>query len=59
MGNQEDRQKYRQALVDYLTPYKADLDPDSQDRLTRNPLRILDSKDQKNPRNYRKCSEHS
>lgn len=47
MGNQEDRQKYRQALVDYLTPYKADLDPDSQDRLTRNPLRILDSKDQK------------
>ncbi|WP_324282831.1 histidine--tRNA ligase [Cyanobacterium aponinum UTEX 3221] len=47
VGNQEDRQKYRQALVDYLTPYKADLDPDSQDRLTRNPLRILDSKDQK------------
>ncbi len=44
VGNQEDRQRYRQALVDYLTPYKAELDPDSQDRLTRNPLRILDSK---------------
>jgi histidyl-tRNA synthetase len=28
-------------------PFKADLDPDSQDRLTRNPLRILDSKDEK------------
>lgn len=44
VGNPEDRQGYRQALVDYLTPYKAELDPDSQDRLTRNPLRILDSK---------------
>lgn len=44
VGNLEDRQGYRQALVDFLTPYKAELDPDSQDRLTRNPLRILDSK---------------
>ncbi len=44
VGNTEDRQRYRQALVDYLTPYKDELDPDSQDRLTRNPLRILDSK---------------
>ncbi len=47
VGNGEDRQRYRQALIDYLTPYKSDLDPDSQDRLTRNPLRILDSKDAK------------
>ncbi len=45
VGNASDRQSYRQALVDYLTPYQADLDPDSQTRLTRNPLRILDSKD--------------
>lgn len=44
VGNTEDRPRYRQALVDYLTPYKDELDPDSQDRLTRNPLRILDSK---------------
>ncbi|GET41428.1 histidine--tRNA ligase [Microseira wollei] len=44
LGKREDRQQYRQALVDYLTPYKEELDPDSQDRLTRNPLRILDSK---------------
>jgi histidyl-tRNA synthetase len=44
LGTREDRQRYRQQLVDYLTPYKADLDPDSQDRLVRNPLRILDSK---------------
>ena len=47
VGNVSDRQTYRQALVDYFTPYKDDLDADSQDRLTRNPLRILDSKDAK------------
>lgn len=45
IGSPEDRQRYRTALVEYLTPYKDDLDADSQDRLTRNPLRILDSKD--------------
>ncbi len=47
VGTSDDRQRYREALVAYLTPYKADLDADSQDRLTRNPLRILDSKDSK------------
>jgi histidyl-tRNA synthetase len=47
VGDLEDRQRYRQALVDYLSPYRAELDPDSQDRLTRNPLRILDSKDRR------------
>ncbi|MEY2983980.1 MAG: Histidyl-tRNA synthetase [Cyanobacteriota bacterium] len=44
VGNGGDRQRYRDALVAYLTPFKDDLDPDSQDRLQRNPLRILDSK---------------
>jgi histidyl-tRNA synthetase len=47
VGNLEDRQRYRQALVDYLTPYKDELDADSQERLNRNPLRILDSKDER------------
>ncbi|VXD15245.1 Histidine--tRNA ligase [Planktothrix serta PCC 8927] len=47
VGNSTDRQAYRQALVDYLTQYKEELDADSQDRLSRNPLRILDSKDQR------------
>lgn len=46
VGDNEDRQRYRNALVEYLTPYQEKLDPDSQDRLTRNPLRILDSKDE-------------
>jgi histidyl-tRNA synthetase len=45
IGDADDRRRYRQALVDYLTPFQAELDTDSQDRLTRNPLRILDSKD--------------
>ena len=45
IGNADDRQTYRQALVDYLTPHQAELDTDSRDRLSRNPLRILDSKD--------------
>ena len=47
VGNGADRQRYREALIDFLTPHKADLDADSQDRLERNPLRILDSKDEK------------
>ncbi|MEO0884889.1 MAG: histidine--tRNA ligase [Cyanobacteria bacterium J06648_10] len=47
VGSGEDRQTYRDALVAYFTPYKGDLDKDSQDRLTRNPLRILDSKDKR------------
>lgn len=38
------RQIYRQALVDYLTEHREQLDEDSQRRLTKNPLRILDSK---------------
>ncbi len=45
VGDGTDRQRYREALVAYLTPHQADLDRDSQERLTRNPLRILDSKD--------------
>ena len=47
VGNKQDRQNYRQALIDYFTPHKDELDTDSQDRLTRNPLRILDSKNQR------------
>lgn len=44
VGTLSDRQEYRAALIDHFTPYKAELDDDSQNRLTRNPLRILDSK---------------
>ncbi|BDR58129.1 histidine--tRNA ligase [Xylocopilactobacillus apicola] len=45
LGDQESRQAYEKALVDYLTPYEAELSEDSKIRLVKNPLRILDSKD--------------
>ncbi|MFT8393216.1 MAG: histidine--tRNA ligase [Liquorilactobacillus ghanensis] len=45
LGDQATRQAYHQALVDYLTPYAAELSKDSQTRLKKNPLRVLDSKD--------------
>jgi histidyl-tRNA synthetase len=47
VGNRNDRQSYREALVNYFLPYKDELELDSQDRLEKNPLRILDSKNQR------------
>lgn len=47
MGTTGARATYRTALVDFLNDYKKDLDEDSQRRLETNPLRILDSKDEK------------
>jgi len=45
LGDVESRQAYRAALVEYFSAHQADLSEDSKSRLTRNPLRILDSKD--------------
>jgi histidyl-tRNA synthetase len=47
LGDYESREKYKTILVSYLEKYKNDLSEDSQNRLYRNPLRILDSKDKK------------
>jgi histidyl-tRNA synthetase len=44
LGGAGSRARYRQALVDFLTPRKAELGSDSQRRLENNPLRVLDSK---------------
>jgi histidyl-tRNA synthetase len=44
LGSNKARADYREALVKYLTQFRADLDEDSQRRLQGNPLRILDSK---------------
>ncbi|WP_237054837.1 histidine--tRNA ligase [Microbulbifer sediminum] len=44
LGNSESRAAYREALVAYLNRHREQLDEDSQRRLERNPLRILDSK---------------
>lgn len=46
LGDQESRQNYRQKLVEYLTPYRSQLSADSQARFEKNPMRILDSKDE-------------
>ncbi|MGD0768913.1 MAG: histidine--tRNA ligase [Tepidisphaeraceae bacterium] len=45
LGDKESKNRYRDALVKFLTPKSSQLSEDSQRRLTENPLRILDSKD--------------
>lgn len=46
LGDAESRNAYRDALIDYFTPYKNSLSDHGRARLERNPLRILDSKDE-------------
>jgi histidyl-tRNA synthetase len=45
LGDGASREAWRRALIDYFRAVKGELSEDSQDRLERNPLRILDSKD--------------
>ena len=47
LGNTESRIAYREALIAYLEPHFDELSEDSQQRLHKNPLRVLDSKDRK------------
>jgi histidyl-tRNA synthetase len=44
LGSGETRARYREALVEFLSPHAERLSEDSRRRLTTNPLRILDSK---------------
>jgi len=46
LGDSDSRAEYRDALTKYLSAYRADLSEDSRNRLERNPLRVLDSKDE-------------
>lgn len=46
LGDRESRLAYRKALVSYFTAHQSRLSLDSQARLQRNPMRILDSKDE-------------
>ncbi len=46
LGDTESREAYRGALVAFLSGRIAELSADSRERLERNPLRILDSKDE-------------
>ena len=44
LGSAESRAAYRKTLIDYFNAHKNQLDEESQRRLHKNPLRILDSK---------------
>ena len=46
LGDPQSRAAYRKVLVDYYSAHAAGLSEDSRARLERNPLRILDSKDE-------------
>lgn len=45
LGDPETREAWRTSLIDYFEGHKSRLSEDSVERLRRNPLRILDSKD--------------
>ncbi len=46
LGDADSRRAYRDVLVAYFQDHHSSLSDDSRDRLERNPLRILDSKDE-------------
>jgi histidyl-tRNA synthetase len=46
LGDSESRKEYRDVLVSYLSGHKDKLSRESLERLERNPMRILDSKDE-------------
>jgi len=46
LGDAPSRENYRAALVAYFSEHEASLSADSKTRLEKNPLRILDSKDE-------------
>ncbi|MDF3047834.1 MAG: hisS [Candidatus Midichloriaceae bacterium] len=46
IGDLESRSNYKNLLVSYLSKYESELSEDSKVRLQKNPLRILDSKDE-------------
>ena len=45
LGDQASREAWRYSLIRHFHEFRGDLSQDSQDRLERNPMRILDSKD--------------
>lgn len=44
LGDTESRENYRKALIEYFEPHISELCPDCNERLKKNPLRILDCK---------------
>lgn len=50
LGDADSREAWRAALVEHFRAVKGELSEDSQERLEKNPLRILDSKDPRDKR---------
>ena len=50
LGDGDSREAWRAALVEHFREVKGELSEDSQERLEKNPLRILDSKDRRDQR---------
>jgi histidyl-tRNA synthetase len=50
LGGPASRKAYREVLLEYFSDHRDALSPDSQERLGRNPMRILDSKDKRDRR---------
>jgi len=55
VGDPDSRTPYKQALQDYLMPHFDELSKESQFRIQKNPLRILDSKDEKDQKLLQKA----
>lgn len=47
LGDETSRPRYREALQQYFAPYRAELSATSRTRLDQNPLRILDTKNER------------
>ncbi|MBD2843445.1 histidine--tRNA ligase [Erythrobacter rubeus] len=47
LGDADSRENWRAALIEYFKAVEGELSEDSQERLEKNPLRILDSKDRR------------
>jgi histidyl-tRNA synthetase len=50
LGDGDSREAWRAGLIDYFSAVRSELSEDSQERLDKNPLRILDSKDPRDKR---------
>ncbi|KAI8322670.1 class II aaRS and biotin synthetase, partial [Martensiomyces pterosporus] len=55
LGDHESRAAYRESLRRYLAEFKDELSEDSRKRLDTNPLRVLDSKDERDAEIVRKA----
>ena len=47
LGDPESRAAYREKLIAHLEPFQAELSEDSRERLHRNPIRVFDSKSER------------